>query len=284
MTWANIFGPLGPGGQAHRGVCLLSGWAASPFPGSSCLCVLSSGCCYCCKTRTRRWKSSSRKYNVRRYHPQRLLPLPGRRARWIRCALGLEAWVQILPLSFSICPKAQAKTASELSKSMESMRGHLQAQLRCKEAENSRLCMQIKVPASPSRGGEGSGGRRLAVQGRLSGHPYHTQEGFAPKDYGAAATKALVLQGGSGTVARAVDLGVLGVLPSSDWVDFLAPKPITSSLGPSVLLTTHGEGGWSDANGICEWGLTKVTALLSIREISDYCAGSSREGSRRVLT
>uniref|UniRef100_A0A8D1GC10 Outer dense fiber protein 2 n=1 Tax=Sus scrofa TaxID=9823 RepID=A0A8D1GC10_PIG len=39
---------------------------------------------------------------------------------------------------------AQAKTASELSKSMESMRGHLQAQLRCKEAENSRLCMQIK--------------------------------------------------------------------------------------------------------------------------------------------
>lgn len=32
------------------------------------------------------------------------------------------------------------------------------------------------------------------------------------------------------------------------------------------------------------WGLTKVTALLSIREISDYCAGSSREGSRRVLT
>ncbi|XP_036185366.1 outer dense fiber protein 2 isoform X1 [Myotis myotis] len=42
------------------------------------------------------------------------------------------------------CEKAQAKTASELSKSMESMRGHLQAQLRSKEAENSRLCMQIK--------------------------------------------------------------------------------------------------------------------------------------------
>uniref|UniRef100_A0A2K6TZ48 Outer dense fiber protein 2 n=1 Tax=Saimiri boliviensis boliviensis TaxID=39432 RepID=A0A2K6TZ48_SAIBB len=37
------------------------------------------------------------------------------------------------------CEKAQAKTASELSKSMESMRGHLQAQ-----AENRRLCMQIK--------------------------------------------------------------------------------------------------------------------------------------------
>nr|BAK62908.1 outer dense fiber of sperm tails 2 isoform 1 [Pan troglodytes] len=42
------------------------------------------------------------------------------------------------------CEKARAKTASELSKSMESMRGHLQAQLRSKEAENSRLCMQIK--------------------------------------------------------------------------------------------------------------------------------------------
>ncbi|CAO2596865.1 Outer dense fiber protein 2 [Lemmus lemmus] len=42
------------------------------------------------------------------------------------------------------CDKAQAMTASELSKSMESMRGHLQAQLRCKEAENGRLCLQIK--------------------------------------------------------------------------------------------------------------------------------------------
>lgn len=40
---------------------------------------------------------------------------------------------------------------------MESMRGHLQAQLRCKEAENSRLCTQIKVPAGPI-GGEGGGG------------------------------------------------------------------------------------------------------------------------------
>ncbi|CAO2596895.1 Outer dense fiber protein 2, partial [Lemmus lemmus] len=42
------------------------------------------------------------------------------------------------------CNKAQAKTASELSKSMESMRGHLQAQLRCKEAEIGRLSLQIK--------------------------------------------------------------------------------------------------------------------------------------------
>ncbi|XP_074149895.1 outer dense fiber protein 2 isoform X1 [Sminthopsis crassicaudata] len=42
------------------------------------------------------------------------------------------------------CEKAQAKTASELSKTMESMRGHLQTQLRSKEAENSRLVIQIK--------------------------------------------------------------------------------------------------------------------------------------------
>lgn len=35
---------------------------------------------------------------------------------------------------------------------MESMRGHLQAQLRCKEAENSRLCMQIKVLAGSQMG------------------------------------------------------------------------------------------------------------------------------------
>lgn len=60
-------------------------------------------------------------------------------------------------VALSISPKAQAKTASELSKSMESMRGHLQAQLRCKEAENSRLCMQIKVPACAA-GGEGGAG------------------------------------------------------------------------------------------------------------------------------
>lgn len=46
---------------------------------------------------------------------------------------------------------------------METMRGHLQAQLRCKEAENTRLCMQIKVPADPV-GGQG-GGRGLQSQG-----------------------------------------------------------------------------------------------------------------------
>ncbi|OXB69134.1 hypothetical protein ASZ78_009610 [Callipepla squamata] len=40
--------------------------------------------------------------------------------------------------------KEQAKTASELSKSMESVRGHLQAQLRHKEAENNRLTTQIR--------------------------------------------------------------------------------------------------------------------------------------------
>lgn len=56
--------------------------------------------------------------------------------------------------SLFLSSKAQAKTASELSKSMESMRGHLQAQLRCKEAENSRLCMQIKVLAGSQVGQE----------------------------------------------------------------------------------------------------------------------------------
>ncbi|XP_054853967.1 outer dense fiber protein 2 isoform X2 [Eublepharis macularius] len=40
--------------------------------------------------------------------------------------------------------KDQSKTASELSKSMEAVRGHLQAQLRNKEAENNRLNIQIK--------------------------------------------------------------------------------------------------------------------------------------------
>ncbi|XP_021270001.1 outer dense fiber protein 2 isoform X2 [Numida meleagris] len=40
--------------------------------------------------------------------------------------------------------KEQAKAASELSKSMESVRGHLQAQLRHKEAENNRLTTQIR--------------------------------------------------------------------------------------------------------------------------------------------
>nr|Q5ZKK5.1 RecName: Full=Outer dense fiber protein 2; AltName: Full=Cenexin; AltName: Full=Outer dense fiber of sperm tails protein 2 [Gallus gallus]CAG31738.1 hypothetical protein RCJMB04_10e12 [Gallus gallus] len=40
--------------------------------------------------------------------------------------------------------KEQARTASELSKSLESVRGHLQAQLRHKEAENNRLTTQIR--------------------------------------------------------------------------------------------------------------------------------------------
>ncbi|XP_042686611.1 outer dense fiber protein 2 isoform X2 [Centrocercus urophasianus] len=40
--------------------------------------------------------------------------------------------------------KEQAKTAGELSKSLESVRGHLQAQLRHKEAENNRLSTQIQ--------------------------------------------------------------------------------------------------------------------------------------------
>ncbi|XP_014805341.1 PREDICTED: outer dense fiber protein 2 isoform X1 [Calidris pugnax] len=40
--------------------------------------------------------------------------------------------------------KDQAKTACELSKSMEAVRGRLQAQLRNKEAENNRLTVQIR--------------------------------------------------------------------------------------------------------------------------------------------
>ncbi|XP_074779878.1 outer dense fiber protein 2 isoform X1 [Athene noctua] len=40
--------------------------------------------------------------------------------------------------------KDQAKTACELSKSMETVRGRLQAQLRNKEAENNRLTIQIR--------------------------------------------------------------------------------------------------------------------------------------------
>uniref|UniRef100_A0A670Z6K5 Outer dense fiber protein 2 n=1 Tax=Pseudonaja textilis TaxID=8673 RepID=A0A670Z6K5_PSETE len=45
---------------------------------------------------------------------------------------------------FTICIFDQAKTAAELSKSMEAVRGHLQAQLRNKEAENHRLGIQIR--------------------------------------------------------------------------------------------------------------------------------------------
>lgn len=37
------------------------------------------------------------------------------------------------------------KTTSELSKSLESTRAHLQGQLRNKEADNNRLSVQIKV-------------------------------------------------------------------------------------------------------------------------------------------
>ncbi|KFQ99371.1 Outer dense fiber protein 2, partial [Opisthocomus hoazin] len=40
--------------------------------------------------------------------------------------------------------KDQTKAACELSKSMETVRGHLQAQLRNKEAENNRLTIQIR--------------------------------------------------------------------------------------------------------------------------------------------
>lgn len=92
--------------------------------------------------------------------------------------------------------------------------------------------------------------------GQGPGNPrvVHNQEGFAPEDYEAAAAKELVLQRDSGTMARAVDLQVLGVLPSSDWVGLHAPEPVTSSLRPSVLLNTHGDGVVLNADCICHLG------------------------------
>lgn len=140
----------------HTGVLSSLGRASSPFPGSSRQSVLPSACYYCCKTKTRRWKSSSRKYNVRRYHPRRSLLRMGWESAFSQVVGRVRSRIAELgsnpgSVTFSVSPKAQAKTASELSKSMETMRGHLQAQLRCKEAENSRLCMQIKVPAWPRR-------------------------------------------------------------------------------------------------------------------------------------
>uniref|UniRef100_A0A8C3S053 Outer dense fiber protein 2 n=1 Tax=Chelydra serpentina TaxID=8475 RepID=A0A8C3S053_CHESE len=46
--------------------------------------------------------------------------------------------------AFSTWEKMRFTTACELSKSMEAVRGHLQAQLRNKEAENNRLAIQIR--------------------------------------------------------------------------------------------------------------------------------------------
>lgn len=158
---------LGPSDQALTGVFVLPGRGLLTLRRElrQCVCALSSACYYCCKTKTRRWKSSSRKYNVRRYRPQQLLLYMGQQSLVGRVRSGTrELGSNPGSATFSVSPKAQAKTASELSKSMETMRGHLQAQLRCKEAENSRLCMQIKVPASPTSG-EGRG-RGLAFEGQ----------------------------------------------------------------------------------------------------------------------
>ncbi|OCT55345.1 hypothetical protein XELAEV_18002780mg [Xenopus laevis] len=41
--------------------------------------------------------------------------------------------------------KDLSKTASEVSKSIESTKAHLQGQLRTREAENNRLSVQIRV-------------------------------------------------------------------------------------------------------------------------------------------
>lgn len=46
---------------------------------------------------------------------------------------------------FVLATQHNAKSAADLSKSLESTRAHLQGQLRSKEAENNRLSVQIKV-------------------------------------------------------------------------------------------------------------------------------------------
>lgn len=48
-------------------------------------------------------------------------------------------------VNVSFLTQEQAKAASELSKSLEAVRGRLQAQLRSKEAENNRLSTRIRV-------------------------------------------------------------------------------------------------------------------------------------------
>lgn len=130
---------------------------------------------------------------MRRYHPRQSLLRMGQESALFqlvgRVCSGIAGLVSNPgSVTFSVSPKAQAKTASELSKSMETMRGHLQAQLRCKEAENSRLCMQIKVPAWPhrwerERAGPGSPG--------TVAWPRRSHSGFAPGGLGGAAAKAL---------------------------------------------------------------------------------------------
>lgn len=130
---------------------------------------------------------------MRRYHPRQSLLRMGRESVLSQVMGRVRSGIAELgsnpgSVTFSVSPKAQAKTASELSKSMETMRGHLQAQLRCKEAENSRLCMQIKVPAWPhqwerERAGPGSPGPMA--------WPRCSRSGFAPKGLGGAAAKAL---------------------------------------------------------------------------------------------
>lgn len=150
--------------------------------------------------------------------------------------------------TFSLSPKAQAKTASELSKSMESMRGHLQAQLRCKEAENSRLCMQIKVPAGPT-GGKGGAGTWQS-QG---GEPHSVR---------------LCLDGlwgtccqGTSASERLWDSGKSSG-PQRPWVPFpgvtgfgaVTLSQSLNPLGPWVFQLPRGEGTVSGAACLCELG------------------------------
>ena len=179
-------------------------------------------------------------------------------------------------VTFSISLKAQAKTASELSKSMETMRGHLQAQLRCKEAENSRLCMQIKVPAGPMV--EEGGGRGLQSMGGGLAKAVTLRKALPRRIVGSCcqstcASERLWDTGEMGP-------GVLGVLPSSRWAGFHGPEPVTLSLRPSVLLKTHGEEGRSQMLIVSvSQGPSKVTVLLIDRDITGEFSHEDPMGS-----
>lgn len=97
---------LGPSDQALTGVFVLPGRGLLTLRRElrQCVCALSSACYYCCKTKTRRWKSSSRKYNVRRYRPQQLLLYMGQQSLVGRVRSGTRELGSNpgLPLSLSL--------------------------------------------------------------------------------------------------------------------------------------------------------------------------------------
>lgn len=59
--------------------------------------------------------------------------------------MKVRAEYQHVPNVNSIGTQDKSKSTTDLSKSLESTRAHLQGQLRSKEAENNRLTVQIKV-------------------------------------------------------------------------------------------------------------------------------------------